>query len=221
MPQFLLENNRETSDSACTRFGRGTGLGVPTKFAVPESDAGEGAALRDFVRVPAFLHGTADRVGVHAMCTLEIWSEQSSHGRLFTRCRITGEPEGLPDGPYVLEFDSRKVTTKKNEGLWALTLLGRTPNARTAAGAATPPSVLADGGLWVIRRCVRGPRDERAKISPGYASGALWQRHQTRRRAPAPTLPASHPGMRPVWTGRSRCTRIQSGTEFPAERRDA
>lgn len=57
------------------------------------------------------------------MCTLEIWSEQSSKGRRFTRCRITDEPAELPDGTYELEFDSRKVTTKKNEGLWDLTFL--------------------------------------------------------------------------------------------------
>lgn len=79
--------------------------------------------MRDLVRVPAVLHGTADRSGVHAMCTLEIWNEQSSKGRLFTRCRITGEPAELPDGAYELEFDSRKVLTRKNEGHWDLTFL--------------------------------------------------------------------------------------------------
>jgi len=57
------------------------------------------------------------------MCTLEIWSEQSSKGRRFTRCRITDEPAELPDGAYELEFDSRRIVTKKNEGHWDLTYL--------------------------------------------------------------------------------------------------
>jgi hypothetical protein len=79
--------------------------------------------VREMIRVPAVLHGTADCAGVHAMCALEMWSEQSSHGRLYTRCRITDEPPELPDGAYEIEFEARKITTRKNEGHWELTFL--------------------------------------------------------------------------------------------------
>jgi hypothetical protein len=79
--------------------------------------------LRSVIRFPAVLRGTGEAGGAGAMCVLETWSERSSKGRRFTRCRITDEPAELPDGTYVIEFDARRVATKKNHGHWDLTYL--------------------------------------------------------------------------------------------------
>ena len=71
------------------------------------------------LRVPAVLRGMDNVVD----CTLETWQEESMSGRLFTRCRIVGEPPELPDGRYTLEFASRSVRTNKCHGAWELNFL--------------------------------------------------------------------------------------------------
>jgi len=50
------------------------------------------------LRVPAVLRGTGEAVD----CVLETWQEESTSGRLSTRCRIVDDPVELPDGPYTL-----------------------------------------------------------------------------------------------------------------------
>ena len=56
-------------------------------------------------------------------CVLETWQEESTSGRLFTRCRIVDDPVELPDGAYTLEFGGRSVQTHKYHGAWELNFL--------------------------------------------------------------------------------------------------
>jgi hypothetical protein len=74
-------------------------------------------------RVPAILHGVGDNDKFGGMCTLQLWTEQSSRGRSFIRCRITDAPTELPDGSYRLEFEGCRLTTQKRDGQWELSFL--------------------------------------------------------------------------------------------------
>jgi hypothetical protein len=69
--------------------------------------------------IPAVLRG----MGRVADCILEMWQEEASSGRLFTRCRISNEPLELPDGEYTLDFGNRSVRTHKYHGGWELNFL--------------------------------------------------------------------------------------------------
>jgi len=79
------------------------------------------------MHIPAVLHGE----GIKAMCLLDVWQENSSTGRVFTRCRIHDAPPDLPDGAYKLEFRANIVATRKTFGTWELAFL--------------PPKIRPDG----------------------------------------------------------------------------
>ena len=79
------------------------------------------------MHIPAVLHGE----GIKAMCLLDVWQENSSTGRVFTRCRIHDAPPDLPDGAYKLEFRANTVATRKTFGTWELAFL--------------PPKIRPDG----------------------------------------------------------------------------
>ena len=79
------------------------------------------------MHIPAVLHGE----GIKAMCLLDVWQENSSTGRVFTRCRIHDAPPDLPDGAYKLEFRANTVATRKTFGTWELAFL--------------PPKIRLDG----------------------------------------------------------------------------
>lgn len=72
--------------------------------------------MSSLVRFPALLRN-AD---AESPCTLELWIERSSTGRLLTRCRITNDSPDLPDGPYHVVFGSHSVRTRKVSGSWEL-----------------------------------------------------------------------------------------------------
>lgn len=71
------------------------------------------------IRIPALLHG----MGQVVTCVVETWQEESSSGRLYTRCRISNEPPELPDGPYRVEFSDWRIQTNKYQGQWELMFL--------------------------------------------------------------------------------------------------
>ena len=71
------------------------------------------------LRVHAVLRG----MGKVADCIVEMWQEEASSGRLFTRCRIANEPLELPDGQYIVEFGDHSVRTHKYHGAWELNFL--------------------------------------------------------------------------------------------------
>jgi hypothetical protein len=71
------------------------------------------------VRSRAFLKGL-DR---EADCTLMLWKERSTKGRIYLRCRIVDEPWDLPEGPYKLSFSGHTVETRKFDGCWMLSFL--------------------------------------------------------------------------------------------------
>lgn len=75
--------------------------------------------MASLIRVEALVRG----VGHEAQCTLEIWKERSSTGRVFTRCRIVDDPPELPDGSYEIHVAGQSFSTKKWSGLWELTFL--------------------------------------------------------------------------------------------------
>jgi hypothetical protein len=93
-----------------------TGLGICNLQRAVVLDA-----FREFpvLRVSATLRGK-DQI---AECTLEMWQEEASSGRLFTRCHIVDDPPELPDGAYLLDFGERSVRTNKYHGRWELTFL--------------------------------------------------------------------------------------------------
>lgn len=82
------------------------------------------------LRVPALLSGPDALV---ARCFVELWKEHSSTGRTYTRCRITDDPQALPDGEYVVEFAGQSVRTHKYHGRWELVFLFREPEMSDAA----------------------------------------------------------------------------------------
>lgn len=61
------------------------------------------------LRFPGVLRG----MGKVASCVLETWQEESTSGRMFTRCRIVDEPQELPDGLYELEVANRLVANEQ------------------------------------------------------------------------------------------------------------
>lgn len=75
-------------------------------------------------------------MGVESKCTLEIWQEQSSTGRDYTRCRIADDPPFLPDGAYQLFFGGHTVNTRKIFGAWELIFFS--PDIDLGAGNWTP-----------------------------------------------------------------------------------
>ena len=75
--------------------------------------------MSSVAHVPAILRAP----DVDARCTLEVWQESSSTGRVFTRCRITNEIPDVPDGPYQVIFASHLVKTWKTGGAWELVFL--------------------------------------------------------------------------------------------------
>jgi len=100
--------------------------------------------MSSVVRFPALLR-YAD---IESQCTMEAWVERSSPGRLFTRCRTTGDSPDLPDGPYDVILGSHSVRTRKLLGSWELVFV---------------PSKL---GIELVRLWSREAADE----SPGAAS---------------------------------------------------
>lgn len=75
--------------------------------------------MSSIAHVPAVLRAP----DVDAKCTLEVWQESSSTGRIFTRCRITDEIPDVPDGPYQVVFANHLVRTWKTGGAWELVFL--------------------------------------------------------------------------------------------------
>lgn len=84
------------------------------------------------IRVAGVLHG----MGSVADCTLEMWQEESSSGRIFTRCRIVNDPPELADGLYQLKFGERSVRTNKYHGGWELNFLYEAESGMQAASRA-------------------------------------------------------------------------------------
>lgn len=84
---------------------------------------------RVVLRIPAVLRGMSQA----AHCVLEIWQEQSSAGREYTRCNIADEPPDLPDGPYAVNFAGHSLHTNKYQGKWELVFL--LPDVRTRKAA--------------------------------------------------------------------------------------
>lgn len=74
---------------------------------------------RVVVRIPAVLRG----MGVAAHCVLELWQENSSAGRQYTRCNIANESSELPDGSYAVDFAEQSLRTNKYQGKWELVFL--------------------------------------------------------------------------------------------------
>ena len=72
-------------------------------------------------RIPAVLRGPDGE----SKCTLEVWQESSSTGRVFTRCRIIDDSADLPDGPYEVTFIQHAVKTWRSSGAWELGYLSR------------------------------------------------------------------------------------------------
>ena len=79
----------------------------------------EAIDYRMVYRIPALLRGMGRVVG----CTVDTWQEESTSGRLYTRCRIIYDPPELPDGPYRVEFSDWHVPTNKYQGKWELMFL--------------------------------------------------------------------------------------------------
>jgi hypothetical protein len=79
--------------------------------------------VADVTRVSAVLRGAGAARGLGGMCILEIWTELSTQGRRFTRCRITDDPPELPDGAYEVEFAGHRIVTNKWGGQWELAFL--------------------------------------------------------------------------------------------------
>lgn len=75
---------------------------------------------RVVLRLPAILRG----MGATVNCVLEIWQEESSTGRQYTRCNIANDPPDLPDGAYEVEFSQQHtLRTNKYQGKWELVFL--------------------------------------------------------------------------------------------------
>lgn len=75
--------------------------------------------MNSIVRIPAVLHS----MGNESRCTLEMWQERSSTGRVFTRCRIIDDSPSLPDGPYQVRFGDQAITTRKFPVVWELSFI--------------------------------------------------------------------------------------------------
>ena len=88
-----------------------------------------GAAVPSVVRLGAMVRG----MGVEASCILETWQERSSSGRVFTRCRMAGDPANLPDGTYEVTIDGQTFSTKRWSGAWDLIYLPQWIRTRQAA----------------------------------------------------------------------------------------
>lgn len=88
-----------------------------------------GAAVPSVLRVGAMVRG----MGVEASCMLETWQERSSSGRVFTRCRMTGDPANLPDGNYEVTIDGQTFSTRRWSGTWDLIYLPQWIRTRQAA----------------------------------------------------------------------------------------
>jgi hypothetical protein len=58
-----------------------------------------------------------------ADCILVVWKESSTHGRVYSRCRIIDEPSDFPDGLYTVFFAGHSVSARKWSGQWMLTYL--------------------------------------------------------------------------------------------------
>lgn len=71
------------------------------------------------IRVDGVLRG----MNHEARCKLVVWQESSSTGRIYLRCEIKEEPEGLPNGSYILSFADHRLLTRKWEGHWLLRYL--------------------------------------------------------------------------------------------------
>lgn len=79
----------------------------------------EGAAGSPGIPVSATVRG----MGREAICILETWTERSSTGRVFTRCRILDHPSDLPDGTYEFTIAGKSFSTKRWSGVWDLIYL--------------------------------------------------------------------------------------------------
>ncbi len=75
--------------------------------------------MSSVIHIPATLRGAE----AESKCTLEVWQESSSTGRIFTRCRITEDSPELPDGAYQVKFGHHTVKTWKCGGYWELVFL--------------------------------------------------------------------------------------------------
>lgn len=75
------------------------------------------------VEMPAVLRGIGNADDRVAMATVEMWSERSSQGRLFVRCRILDDPPELPEGRYEVEFGGSKFVTWKYGQTWELSFV--------------------------------------------------------------------------------------------------
>jgi hypothetical protein len=87
--------------------------------------------LLGVTRVPAVLHSVLTprlmSPSVHAGGVER--SEVSSRGLLFIRCRITDDPQGLPDGAYRVEFANHRVVTNKFGATGNCPSFGRRPSS--------------------------------------------------------------------------------------------
>lgn len=75
--------------------------------------------MSDETRLDGMLRGMRREV----KCTVLVWKEASSTGRLYTRGKITDAPADLPDGSYTLSFGEHTFVTRKWEGHWLLKYL--------------------------------------------------------------------------------------------------
>ena len=82
------------------------------------------------IRIAALLCGPDGTIDT---CRVEIWEEQSSSGRIYSRCRITDEPPELPDGPYMVEFGHQSIRTNRYHEKWELAFLPPHIQVREAA----------------------------------------------------------------------------------------
>ena len=71
-------------------------------------------APMQWVRMPVHVRG----MGLAFECMLDLWGEQSSSGRSYTRCPTTDDPPDLPDGRHYLELGKFVVQTGKFCGEW-------------------------------------------------------------------------------------------------------
>ncbi|HEY3837245.1 MAG TPA: hypothetical protein VGL72_11770 [Bryobacteraceae bacterium] len=73
--------------------------------------------------MPATLRGMYYQEDREGICELLVWTETSSSGRIYPRCRILNEKPVLPDGEYAVCFAGRVIPTRKFSGCWRLTFL--------------------------------------------------------------------------------------------------
>ena len=93
-------------------------------------DAVQNSQASNAIRIPALLCGPDGTINT---CRVEIWEEQSSSGRTYSRCRITDEPPDLPDGPYMVEFADHSIRTIRYHENWELVFLP--PHVRVSEAA--------------------------------------------------------------------------------------